>query len=69
MFIFSCGPMRRLGVALSPTKYPTLINLASYAVKIMSDVSSQGLHSLEKSLNFKGRPWKVLEFHFSLKSP
>ena len=29
----------------------------------------QGSHSLEKSLNFRGSPWKVLEFHFSLKSP
>ena len=29
----------------------------------------QGLHSLEKSLNFMGSPRKVLEFHFSLKSP
>ena len=29
----------------------------------------QGSHSLEKSLNLRGRPWKVLEFHFSLKSP
>ena len=25
--------------------------------------------SLEKSLNFRGSPWKVLEFYFSLKSP
>ena len=29
----------------------------------------QGLHSLEKSLNCRGSPWKVLEFHFSMKSP
>ena len=30
---------------------------------------SHGSHSFEKSLNFRGSPWKVLEFHFSLKSP
>ena len=30
---------------------------------------SQGLHSFEKSLNFRRSPWKVVEFHFSLKSP
>ena len=29
----------------------------------------QGSHSLEKSLNLRGSPWKVLESHFSLKSP
>ena len=29
----------------------------------------QGSHSLDKSLNFRENPWKVLEFHFSLKSP
>ncbi len=28
-----------------------------------------GSHSLEKYLNFRGSSWKVLEFHFSLKSP
>ena len=27
----------------------------------------QGLHSLEKSLNCRGSPWKVLEFHFPWK--
>ena len=29
----------------------------------------QGFHSLEKSLNFRGIPWIVLEFPFPLKSP
>ena len=30
---------------------------------------NQGSDSLEKSLNFRGSPWKVLKFHLSLKSP
>ena len=33
------------------------------------DLVIQGSHSLEKFLNFRGSPQKVLEFHFSLKSP
>ena len=40
-----------------------------FALVLRRCLSYSGFAQSWKSLNFRGSPWKVLEFHFSMKSP
>ena len=67
----SCGKFPALGPWSQPCKYFYTINSKVEVCAMIGGFFKckiRGWHSLEKSLNLRGSPWKVLEFYFSLKS-